>query len=200
MPSYIERSECENAELKTAQKAVAALKRREEKLLNFLAALSFVRAKDWTDTFDMVSTRSKPCDCGSNAPVIITQQIDNPDKWIAQCRGCFVRTIDADNPVHAVKLWNAGKITEESRMLKTPLKPKEVSINGLIALCDAITTDAIKDLVACEAHDMLDSKLADEARAWIRNKKTIASIERGEWRDTIRGEGVTRVKDCIELQ
>lgn len=181
-------------ELKRREFEFNGLTRKYQMVLDFLSTLSFYPTCESKQSLSIYSARANLCSCGEY-PLII-KSLYEKGKWIAQCQKCTCRTVEAVNPVQAVKLWNAGQFTEESRLLKKKMEPQEVSTEGLISLCDAVTRESIKDLKLCTITDNLDSPMAKEARDWIRNKKTIAEIESGDWIEKDQEEE----KNCIELQ
>ena len=122
----------------------------------------------------------RPCRCGGMPRLYPYNYKEG--YWVVQCPKCFARTIAQDTPEKAVKAWRLGVFTKSTKLCLKKLTLKTVDINGVINLVGAIGTRAVEDLMWCEKHDRLDSKEADEARKWIRNKQLIADIESGEIR------------------
>ena len=166
-------------ELKRREAELDGLQRKYKTVLDFIAALSFYPICESRQSLSIYSARANICECG-DAPLIV-KSLYEKGKWLAQCQTCNCRTVEADNPVQAVKYWNAKNFTEDSKLMKTKLEPIGVSTEGLIELCDAITKRSVEDLKFHTLTNTLDDPEADNARKWIRNKKVIDKIESGEW-------------------
>lgn len=121
----------------------------------------------------------KTCACGGR-PII--EKYLYGDTWLARCPHCDGRTIEAKNPIIAVRLWNTDQLTEETKMLRTPLTKDTLDPDGIKALCAAMKRNAAEDLALAEKRGALDSGEAEIARWFIRNKKLIDYIESGDYR------------------
>lgn len=185
MASYTEKKEekiieISESKLNGLKKELEGIKQKYSIALEFLEAMSFTPDREGRTFCRFVSKRATICDCQKAYPAII-KSLYGPGKWLAQCPECYCRTEEAENPIQAVKMWNARKYTEESIKLKKKLEPQDISTDGMIEMFDAVTDRSIEDLKFCTIHGELDSTEAKESRDWIRNKRVIDSIESGDW-------------------
>ena len=157
-------------------------------LRRFLASLSFHhKSKD----FMFVSDRAKVCTCGKH-PVIVPYVLDSTC-WVAQCKNCASRTVEAASPLQAVRYWNEDNLTEDTKLMR---KPRDLDKGGIDHLAAALKKGAIKDLLWAEKNKCLDSKIAEEARWWLkRDPKLIKDIESGAMRKRIEAMNEAEKKE-----
>jgi len=152
-------------------------------LQTFLAALGFVRMSLAGDCYAYHHNRAKPCSCGKY-PVVM-EYMYTPGNWVAICNNCGARTVEASNPIEAVRFWNQEKYSEGTLLTRNKLTAKTMDDIGAQNLTEAAKHQAVMDLVFEVKNHNLDSPVAKEAIWFIHNKKAVDDIISG------RTEGVT---------
>lgn len=177
--------------IKSYEKKLKARDTEIDMLRRFLASLSFYhKSKDYM----FISDRAKACTCGKH-PVIMPYVLDSTC-WIAQCRNCTSRTVEAASPLQAVRYWNEDNLTEDTKLMR---KPRDLDKGGIDHLAAALKKGAIKDLLWAEKNGQLDSKVAEEARWWLkRDPKLIKDIESGAMRKRIEAMNEAEKKELEE--
>ena len=176
---------------KSYEKKLKARDTEIDMLKRFLASLSFYhKSKD----FMFVSDRAKICACGKY-PVIMPYVLDSTC-WVAQCKNCASRTVEAASPLQAVRFWNEDNLTEDTKLMR---KPRDLDKGGIDHLAAALKKGAIKDLLWAERTGHLDSKIAEEARWWLkRDPKLIEDIESGAMRKRMEAMNEAEKKELEE--
>ena len=180
----------QEAQIESYEKRLKARDTEIDMLRRFLASLSFYhKSKD----FMFVSDRAKACTCGKH-PVIMPYVLDSTC-WVAQCKHCASRTVEAASPLQAVRYWNEDNLTEDTKLMR---KPRDLDKGGIDHLAAALKKGAIKDLLWAERTGHLDSKIAEEARQWLRDPKLIEDIESGAMRKRMEAMNEAEKKELEE--
>ena len=184
-------TDIDELQIKSYEKKLKARDTEIDMLKRFLASLSFYhKSKDYM----FLSDRAKACTCGKH-PVIMPYVLDSTC-WVAQCKNCASRTVEAASPLQAVRFWNEDNLTEDTKLMR---KPRDLDKGGIDHLAAALKKGAIKDLLWAERTGHLDSKIAEEARWWLkRDPKLIEDIESGAMRKRMEAMNEAEKKELEE--
>lgn len=145
MSKYVKKSDPDPAltpeeEIRRLKLKISQLDSRLATLDRLLRALGFVGDPK---TARFLHAKLKRCACGR--PPMVQEAVYDEGKWLVICPHCVLRTEAYSRVYDAMKAWNAGELTEASRMLQRPLGAAEADDIGAVDLAHSVVREAVEE-------------------------------------------------------